>query len=163
MSKVKSFFSVGFSLALLVTLAACSSVPLTSADALSEYNHNYDLWSSKHITNYSFDIRISAFFPGSGNLIHIKVRDGVAQGYTQETQPYQTFPDLIIRGYDNIEKLFAQIKDAYETEAYSISASYDANFGFPEHAAVDPVKDVWDEQWGFTVTNFMPLENGSVS
>ena len=145
----------------LNTQSYSPSTAIVSTTVPAVFNSNYDLWSSKHITDYSFDIRISAFFPGSGNLIHIEVRDGIAQGYNQETQPYQTFPDMIIRIYDNIEKLFAQIKDAYENEADTISVSYDSEFGFPNHADVDPIRAMLDEQWGFTVTDFTPLTNGT--
>jgi hypothetical protein len=154
------FLFIGFCVAVMMfsnSACAVSSSGSTPDDKL--LSTNYELWESKHIANYSFDIRISVFVPGSKNLIHIEVRDNVVQSYHQETVPYATFPDFIIQRYDTIEKLFAQIEDAYENEVDTISVSYDAELGFPNHAEVNPELDVFDEEWGFAISDFTPLED----
>jgi hypothetical protein len=158
----QKFILIEFCLAvMLLSNFACiisSSSSITGDEIL---RNNYELWKSKHMTNYSLDIRIRVFIPGSANLIHVEVRNSNVLKYTQETNPYASLPGWIIDGYDTIDKLFERIKTAYDEKADTITMSYDAEFGFPEYAEVNPESAVFDEEWGFTVTNFTPLENNS--
>jgi hypothetical protein len=140
---------------------ACSASPSAFTPGDKLLNTNYELWKSKLITNYSFDNRISVFMPCSENLIHVEVYNDNALKYTQETNPYASLPDWIIDGYDTINKLFERIQKAYDEEADTITVSYNTGFGFPSHAEINPELTVFDEEWGFTVTNFTPLENNS--
>lgn len=158
-------FALCMVLAISPLAAACSNnessqAPATSTDVL---NSNYALWISQNITDYSFTLQISMFIGGSGNRISIDIHDGVAQNYDQVSDAPAYLPDWIIEGYDTIDKLFANIKDAYESQADSIAVSYDTEFGFPSQAAVDPVAEVLDEQWGFTVSDFTPLPDGTAA
>ena len=162
MKKLSVILSVLPVIVIVFAGAACqNNPPSTTTYSNADFDRNYALWAGKHITDYSFDIRIKVFVPGSGNPIHIEVQNGVAAEYNQTSEIPAPLPDWIISGYDTIEKLFTRIENAYEEQAHSVTVGYDPVYGFPNEASVDPVEMMVDEEWGFTVTNFAPENSKS--
>jgi hypothetical protein len=88
--------------------------------------------------------------------VRIEVRDGVvsAATYVDDGSPvgeeYRT--DL-----PTIEDLFEEIQDAIDREAHSLSASYDADRGYPTAVAIDYIENAVDEEMAFNVYSLEPL------
>ena len=60
-------------------------------------------------------------------------------------------------GY-TVEELFARIEAALDGKPHRADAEYDPVLGYPLAASFDPDQHVVDEQWGFVVEEFQPVD-----
>lgn len=114
-------------------------------------------WQAQGIRSYRYRFQVNAFIgPPLTTPVEVVVRDGVPQSVTP-LDPAVTIDPAFFARYDTIEELFAVIGDAEDRSAPQIDVEYDATNGVPKSVYIDYNRNVADEEFGYTVTEFAPL------
>ena len=142
-------------LTLIFVLAACSM-------GGSELSRNQQKWNDANITHYRFGLNIGCFCAFRDQMpLTVEVRDDQVVSLTNAdgTQVLDTDPNYAyFAPYATIDLLFAEIEKATHDGADSITVTYDSTYGFPAEIAIDPSKQIADEEMYYSVTNFEPLQ-----
>jgi hypothetical protein len=136
-------------------LAACSI-------GGSEVSRNQQKWTDANINHYRFELNIGCFCAFRDQMpLTVEVRDDQIVSLTNAdgTQVLDTDPNYAyFAPHATIDQLFAEIEKATQDGADSITVTYDSTYGFPGEIAIDPSKQIADEEMYYSITNFEPLQ-----
>ena len=128
---------------LVFILAACSA-------GGSEFSRNQQKWTDANIQHYRFELNITCFCAfrdqmplkvevQNGEVVSITAQDG---NLIEATNPnYEYFLP-----YATIDKLFGELKADLDGKAESVTAKYDATYGFPTEITIDYQQQVADDE-----------------
>jgi hypothetical protein len=133
-----------------VLLSGCGSSGGSTAP--SPLQKNEALWRSRAVSSYRYTLRVVAFY--AAPPVRVEVHNGATTSLTP-VEDGQAVDPAYFAPYSTVEKLFSVIENAHGADA--LSATYDPAYGFPANTAIDPKRQVADDEYGFTVTNFEPL------
>lgn len=142
-----------WNVALAAGLCACAEPGGPLVEATADLDRAMARWDSANVSSYAFTFRYSCFCPPQvSQEVRITVRhDSVISvldtaGVAVDTTWY--------RNYLTVDRMFASIRITIGNVPDSISASYDAQLGYPTHISVDPSRQTVDEEFAFRVTAF---------
>jgi hypothetical protein len=118
---------------------------------------NRALWESRNINNYEFEFEWSCFCLVERTM---PVRITVENNRITRVASAEENRDLERRRYDDyrtIDGLFDFLADAYR-RAEDVRVEYHPIEGYPTSVYVDYQRIVADEELGFTVSDFMPVD-----
>ena len=120
-----------------------------SSDSLrAELAEARSLWEAAAIADYDLTFREVCFCPEI--IVQVSIRNGeVAEVEITTVDPFitaRTVPDL-----------FATIEQAIDSGAFSVTATYDEETGYPLDFFVDVEEMMADEEFGVTVTSLDPV------
>jgi predicted secreted protein len=144
--KKRVFFLSALLVSVFLFLPSCDTVP-------DELEQNRLKWQEQGITDYSFTLKVQYFAPNIFPVV-VTVKDGKAVYYVSE-QPNHGITGMMISELDTIEKIFKVIQEEYSKKPDTINVTYDETLGFPVQFFVDSERMIMDEQWGFTITEFI--------
>jgi hypothetical protein len=142
-------------LVIVVTAAgATARAAGTDRDAQREaLAENRSLWTSQHLRDYRFRLRVTCFCTSRGHAVVISVRNG---------RPHAAAGGR--RRLDTIPELFAAIRRALDDpDSGDVTVSYDHRRGFPRRASIDPIKNAADDEISWTVDRFQALVRSPAS
>lgn len=109
--------------------------------------HNRALWSSQHVRDYRFRLRVTCFCAGVGKPVTVTVRNGKPVGAKGAAAGLATVPAM-----------FKEIASALaDPKSGDVTVRYDTHRGFPRSASVDRIKRAADDEIGWTMDRFRPL------
>jgi hypothetical protein len=121
--------------------------PLEAGTQRAELERNRSLWTSQHLRDYRFRLRVQCFCPDAATAVTVIVRDGRPRGATGFRKRFDTMPEL-----------FAALdRSIGDPRAGDVSVRYSARRGFPRSAFVDAVAQTADEEFGWSIDRFRPL------
>jgi hypothetical protein len=133
---------------------ACGDEGTTGYDELLR---NRALWESKNINSYEYRFQWICFCLAERTM---PVRVTVERNRITRVTAMEENRDLDRRQfseYHTIDGLFDLIADAYQ-RAEDVRIEYDPTYGYPTSVYIDYQKGVADEELGFTVSDFLPVE-----
>lgn len=137
----------------LLTAACCCGPFDSGSDDRRELAEARSRWVRAAVDDYAFTVTPMCFCPDIAP-IRVQVRDGavVSRVYagTGETVPADRWTRL-----DTAEELFAIVDDALDRGAFELRAEYHDQVGIPTGVWIDYERDTADEEFGFTVTDFV--------
>lgn len=148
----------GVTILLAGLLGACSDPLDAERDAFRTARAR---WERAGIVDYVFDYQRWCFCgPDQTRRLRITVEGGevVSAAYVDTNDPVADPLD----GLPAIDDLFDVIRDAIRRDAYTLSAAYDEELGYPTGVSIDYRENVADEEMGFIVSAFeRPVADGS--
>ena len=140
--------------ALAVILAACSA-------GGSEFSRNREKWQDANITHYRMELNISCFCAFRDQMpLTVEVRDGqiVSMAAADGTLVLDTDPNYeFFSPHATIDLLFAELDAALNGGADSVTATYDATYGFPTEIGIDFDQEMADEEMYYSISGFEAL------
>jgi hypothetical protein len=125
--------------ALLVVLAACSSITFSSdrLDAIQqELNRHYRDWKSQRIASYEYHfVRFCLCDPNLTRPAVVNVVDSAVARVTYGDG--STAPDSLLRSFFTVEGLFQQVQVAINLGVDSLVVEYDPTLHYPTKIVVD--------------------------
>lgn len=146
--------STGAFVVLAILLSTgCSNTLAPEQDTLSAARAR---WASVSINPYVFVQQRSCFCgPSTLRPIQVEVVGGIVNSAVYRdtgepvTQPLSTI--------STIDDLFDEVQDAIDRGAFSLNATYDAQYGFPTDVSIDYDQMIEDEEMAFRVTELQFL------
>ncbi|CAN5272586.1 hypothetical protein BH23GEM4_BH23GEM4_08890 [soil metagenome] len=121
-----------------LALAACSGSPLTPPEA--NLRENRARWEARGFTAYRYTLSVNCFCGVElVRPVEITVRDGAPLSVTYEDTGEPADRERFSR-FDTVGELFDVLDAAFDEGAASVSAEYDAEFGYP--------RQVFMRSWG---------------
>jgi hypothetical protein len=108
-------------------------------------------WSALRVANYEFTGQLSCFCPPD---VRTPSTFRVSQGVGVIVTPLPDAARTTLERFRTIEHLFGEIQSALERQPYALAVDYDPAFGYPRSVQVDQRRELVDEEWAFTVTDF---------
>ncbi|WP_338737982.1 DUF6174 domain-containing protein [Candidatus Dehalogenimonas loeffleri] len=144
------------SLVIIVSLiAGCS---LGKSPTQKELDAARILWDSVLIEDYQFQLRVSCFCPQEiVQPVLISVIDGVVTDRIYAETGVSVLSDYFNRA-DTVEKLFEIIQEAIDTQADSLTVTYDKQTGYPSSIIIDQIAQAVDEEIAYFVESFTILK-----
>jgi hypothetical protein len=140
----------------LITLSAAGCGDVLGPE-LDEHEAARALWTLTNADDYLFEFRRSCFC-GSDfvRLVRIEVLDGVVSSavYVDTEEPIAE----PLSSAPTIEDLFDEIRDALDGTAFSVTADYDADMGYPIRVSIDYIENAIDDEMAFDVSLFQLLD-----
>jgi hypothetical protein len=146
-------------LAVVLALGLFAAFINPGCAAKSSLDKNLDLWRSKGIKDYSYELQVICFCPAElTSPVRVEVRNSATLSvrYVADNAPAA---NEFFGRFDSVEKLFDVIRDACDRGADSVSTTYDPANGSPASANIDYIKQAVDEELAFTTRNFRVLSN----
>jgi len=112
-------------------------------------------WQQHKLSAYEFLVEVRCFCPG---LLQKPVAFRVTGATVHPVEEMDASSVRVYEHYNTIEKLFAAIRRAIAFGQYRIAVDYDADFGFPSNADLDPRQWVADDELFFKVTGFRKIQ-----
>lgn len=140
-------------LLLSLFVGACSD-EVAGYDALLR---NRALWESKNIESYEYNFQWVCFCLVERTM---PVRITVERNRITRVMAMEENRDLDRKQfseYRTIDGLFDLITDAYQ-RAEDVRVEYDGAYGYPTSVYIDYQRILADEELGFSVTDFIPVE-----
>ena len=140
---------------LVATITARTELPAALAAAEAK-------WAMKKPDVYEFTYKRICFCPppppgkpGSEPFV-FRVLNGI--GYLQGA--WAERPEAVkgLDPYSTVEKQFEFIGAELDKHPYRAEIDYDVDDGHPTRVYIDPLQNTADEEYGFTVTGFTPIE-----
>jgi hypothetical protein len=144
---------ITFSIILIaVLLSSCSYL------ANSELSSARSRWEAANINHYSYRLSIGCFCAFTQRMpLTIEVKDGQVQSMSyQDGSPVTEEDRLTFAPYQTIDSLFDFTSAAIGT-ADSVTAEYDAMYGYPVNVYIDRAKNAADDEMSLAVSDFKPL------
>ncbi len=137
-----------------LTAVGCSDGTGLDQDPLAEARAR---WAQTDAADYVFEFRRSCFCsPDFVRQVRIEVLDGVVSSAVYvDTEEVISLP---LTSVPTIDDLFEEIGDALEGGAFSVSADYDADMGYPTSVSIDFIENAIDDEMAFTVASFQLLD-----
>ena len=112
-------------------------------------------WNANGVSDYDVTAQPQCFcrFTGPARIV---VRGGVVVRGTLIATG-QPLDSVSLSGYRSVERLFDVLEDAVRTHAHRIDASYNSQYGFPQHFFIDYSQMTADEEYGYQLDDFTPL------
>jgi hypothetical protein len=111
-------------------------------------------WQKQKPSAYEFSVEVQCFCP---DLLRKPISFRVTGATVQALEELKPGSQRVYEYYNSIDKLFDAIRRAIKFGGYKIAVDYDADLGFPSHAALDPRKTVVDDELVFKVTGFRKI------
>lgn len=83
----------------------------------------------------------------------VEVRDGQVTEVTQLGEV--DTPATVTAGIDG---LFDALRATLDDDPASVDVTYDPELGFPAMVSVDPIENAVDDEWSWTVSDFVELQ-----
>lgn len=114
-----------------------------------------DRWESRGPASYSYTVSRGCFCPMEAiGPVTVVVKNGVVES-RRYTETGVAVPDNYTAIFPNVEGLFAQIDNARKNKVDGLDTAFDNQYGFPTRINVD-VKTEWaDDEYAYTVKNFV--------
>jgi hypothetical protein len=139
----------------LILMMACSLF----SPASRELDRNRSRWQEKNIQDYRFALEIGCMCPWRDQMpLAIEVRNGEVASITaangEDISPYlDTFSK-----HDTFNELFDTVQFAIQNGADELKVEYDPDYGFPTSILINPMKNAYDDETGYTISNFEVLK-----
>ena len=137
----------GVATALLLAAHTGLQVP-TDGSAAAALARAEARWQSQGPKNYTFSVLLTCHCVLKGGSF--RVVDGQAQPPVGANAASRQLHDV----YGTVEKLFALIRRTIGTDGHRVKVKYDAEFGYPIWADLDPRPGVIDDELFIRVTGF---------
>lgn len=112
-------------------------------------------WLRAGVQDYQIVVQ-NACFCGYTRPVRVTVRMGsVVSRVDAETG--EAVPPQGVQGARDVPQLFALIRDAIMRDAYSLSVTYDATYGFPTQINIDYIGNAIDDELSVKTSEFLPL------
>lgn len=141
-----------FTLTLLFALAtACASAGPTAV--AREYTEARLAWAASGVTSYEVTVTPTCFC--INRPVVVVVRNGVVESrrFVSDGQPV---PATLAEAYPTVDGIFDLIAKAEREHAASVTAKYDARYGYPLSVYIDWQAGVADEESGYALSGFQP-------
>ncbi|HEX2571231.1 MAG TPA: DUF6174 domain-containing protein [Polyangia bacterium] len=134
---------------------ACGDGDKTGYDDLLR---NRALWESKNIKNYEYQFQWVCFcLVERTTPVRVTVeKNQITRVVTTEQR--RDIDRKQFTEYQTIDGLFDLITDAYR-RAEDVRVEYNETYGYPTSVYIDYQKAIADEELGFSITDFMPVES----
>ena len=132
---------------LFVLFAACTD------PALAELEENADKWSTAGPSTYVYVVSYDCFCPSSSALVNVE-DDEVTEIEWGGEVAQEVIPERLVEGMNGV---FAHLRIAHDDGPASFEVTYSEIYGYPLTADVDPIENAVDDEWGFTITDFIDL------
>ena len=145
---------------LAAALLASWCCPVSQADtgqnvsALTELQRAEAQWQTRKPNAYEYAIDARCMVCSA----RTPPRFRVVKGETTLLDEVPSFALDAYRSFGTTEKLFAAIRGTLLRGQYKVVVKYNLEYGYPEFADVDPMRDVFDEELYFRVINFRVLK-----
>lgn len=139
---------------LALTAVGCGNVFEPEQD---EHEAARARWALANAADYVFEFRRSCFCaPDFVRPVRIEVLDGVVSSavYVDNEEPIAS----PLTSVPTIEDLFDEIRDALNGMAFSVTADYDADLGYPIGVSIDHIENAIDDEMAFNVSLFQLLD-----
>ncbi len=108
-------------------------------------------WERSEITAYTYTTAQQRFCPQDYVApVAVDVRDGVVQSVAFADGRAGDVPEP--QRFGTVDDLFAELQDAIDRGAVSITVDYERQLGYPTTAFIDYVALIADEEQGFAVS-----------
>jgi hypothetical protein len=135
----------------LLLLGGCSDS--TGPDAGTSARQR---WARNRPAHYSFTLARGCFcLDEVVRPVVVEVRDGAVLSRTYAATG-EAVDARWVASFPSIDGLLAELDDAAK-HADRMQATYDREYGYPQHAYIDYAARVADDEMEFTVSNFHPL------
>jgi hypothetical protein len=145
---------------LVAVVLVVSCWPASQADigqnvpALTELQRAEAQWQARKPNAYEFAIDARCLVCSA----RTPPRFRVVKGETTLLDEVPSFALDAYRSFGTTEMLFAAIRGTLLRGQYKAVVKYNLEYGYPEFADLDPMRDVFDEELYFRVINFRVLE-----
>lgn len=147
---MKNIYSI-VGLLVIGLIAGCGNGSTTGSNQKT-LNSKKTLWSDSHLSHYKFTYQIGCFCLPREDVV-ISVNDGqVVEAFNTPSGTYLNQETLT--GLPTVEVLFAKAQEAIDKHAYSLSITYNPQYGFPEHISIRWSKDVPDDGVDYFIKDF---------
>ena len=143
----------------LAPLCGCDILRLADdrhVDTQSQLDNNRKKWDSEMASNYQFSFQWSCYctmdFVAQVNITVLENRIHSA-AYVDGDVPIPL--EVAIERYEAMDGLFDLLQSAIDENAYTISANYHPDLGYPIEVWIDYEKNSVDEELGFTIHNLI--------
>ncbi len=152
LASIARSFTSGIALAAGLALSSCdgSSLLGVSATTITDVAQARALWEERAPREYSFVFELSCFCPDLRPVV-VLVRDGVVRD-VRHADDLTPIPRESSYSYPSIEGIFRIVEQARTGAAFSVSAEFDAVYGYPRVVSVDPWEGIADDGWGYAVS-----------
>lgn len=124
---------------------------------------NRQMWQSRNVSSYRYTLRVSAFIPSEARgPVRIEVRDGVPVSIQDLSGAAIANPELFA-SCNTINKLFNRLEVAADEKAARQEQTFDSANGYPVSVYIDYDLRLADEEYGFSVSDFVPLVTDDAS
>jgi Family of unknown function (DUF6174) len=141
-----------------LVLAACTAVGGAIGNQ-SEIEQNRAKWQDANISHYRYHLFISCFCVFNEDMpLIIEVQDGevVSMEFQSGKEIDPSLHELFDK-YATIDRLFAELDADLNGAADTVTAKYDATYGFPTEVTIDFVQEAADDELYLTLSNFEKL------
>lgn len=138
--------------ALLLAALSCSDG--TGPSAFNQLLAARMRWAQAQPPAYRYTVRLSCFCEDVRSL-EVEVVNGTVVAL-RDPDTGEALP-LTDHRARTVEGLFAVVQDAIGRDAHSLTATYDATWGFPTAIAIDYVERMADDEMYWTATGFTVL------
>jgi hypothetical protein len=123
---------------------------------LSALDENRVKWRSQNVTAYEYDLETVCFC--GYRPARVSVKDGAVESavHLDDGSPVDQ-PEL--DAYPTIEELFDYTEGAVAYHYDFVSATFDANLGYPTDIALDPHCDMYDEGIAYLASGLVVIGN----
>jgi hypothetical protein len=142
-------------ISVLILIMACSLF----SPANRELDRNRTRWQEKNIQDYRFALDIGCMCPWYEQMpLTIEVRNGEVASITAANgEDISSYLETYNK-HDTIDELFDTIKFAIQNGADEIKVYYDPDYGFPTSILINPMKNAFDDETGYTISDFEVLK-----
>jgi hypothetical protein len=143
---------------LALMLQACGREPVHSAEA-DNLARARAQWSRQGPSSYRYTLYVDCFCPGLMRTpVRVVVRDGQVVSSDPTRPGLDSFDLKSIRDHDTVLDLFAEVQQAIDREPFQLEVEYHPELGYPVSLWVDLRQEVIDEEYGFRISSFHPME-----
>jgi hypothetical protein len=129
-------------------------LPAEIVEALAEAQQR---WESLALENYDYQYQRQCFCQiDYVRPMAVQVREGQIVSVLYADEEGGTVSEEIAQNVPTIDGLFSILRDAVDTGAASIQASYDEGQGYPRQAFIDYDFRIADEELGFSASELVP-------
>ena len=143
----------------LGSLCGCDILKLGSdrhVDTQSRLDSNRKKWDSEMASNYQFNFQWSCYcamdFVAEANII---VRENRIQNAAFVEGDVPIPRNVAIERYQTMDGLFDLLQSAIDEKAYTISAKYHPELGYPSEVWIDYERRTVDEELGFSIQSLI--------
>ncbi|MBI5834638.1 MAG: hypothetical protein HZB16_20255 [Armatimonadetes bacterium] len=134
---------------MVLALGGCGGQTATAVTDLAAARSR---WRASGSANYHLTLATYCFCPDRERIV-VTVRNGVLSTANWETSGTPVPAGQLSLAL-TIEGLFAKLEDAYQRHAATVTVTYNAADGHPEHIAIDYDLQMADEEIGYGVSSF---------
>ena len=143
---------------LALALAVSHERPGSTGTPYETFQAHRATWSSRRPADYVVTINNK----GQKHLLSVRVKVSSSEVKSVEFLNRSSMPsNFTDRRYPrDVDSLFKILDEAYISRAYKIEIMFDATFGYPVRAFIDPDRDTYDDEKSFELSDFFPSHVG---